>query len=192
MTTAAATVTAGLTAQQLYDAAPLGARVTFWDGKPKPPARHKNKLRDWESNNSEDNRYTFRGVRPAVTLADNKGYVTTASFMLTRNYGVGGSGIGLVANIMYNVTRGELLFSYVLPAPGTILAYSQRDGDMAEIEHVWPTLADAHAWQTHSGSRYYFSAQYGRKYWLIGENGERIDYDPPDSPALPPREAPKK
>lgn len=189
MTTDTAPVTAGLTAQQLYEAAPLGARVTFWDGKPKPPARHKNKLRDWESNNSENN-HTFRGCRPAVTLADNKGYVAPASFTMTRNYGVGGRGIGLVVNTMFNVTRDELLFTYIPPVPGTILAYVDRDGRV-EVEHLWPTLADAHAWQTDRGARYYFSKQ-SRKYWLIGENGERIDYNPPDSPDLPPLDAPKK
>ena len=49
-------------ARSLFTLAPYGAIVRFSDGTPKPPERFKNKLREWNSNNS-----TGRFVRKETT-----------------------------------------------------------------------------------------------------------------------------
>ena len=40
-----------MSAQHIYDHAPLGSLIKYADGAPKPPARFTRKLRDWESRN---------------------------------------------------------------------------------------------------------------------------------------------
>jgi hypothetical protein len=40
-----------LSAQQIYDTAPLGSLISFSDGTPEPPARHRRKHAAWESSN---------------------------------------------------------------------------------------------------------------------------------------------
>src|SRR5688572_639070 len=49
-----------LSAQQLYDASPLGALIRFSDGAVEPPARHRRKHASWRSSNG-----TGRLVRKA-------------------------------------------------------------------------------------------------------------------------------
>ena len=40
-----------MTAQEIYDSVPIGARLRFSDGQPKPKLRFVQKLRAWESRN---------------------------------------------------------------------------------------------------------------------------------------------
>ncbi|WP_287187853.1 hypothetical protein, partial [Mesorhizobium sp.] len=41
-----------MSAQLIYDLVPLGSLVTYRDGTPRPPERHRNKLAAWENRNS--------------------------------------------------------------------------------------------------------------------------------------------
>lgn len=41
-----------MSAQLIYDLAPLGSLVRFSDGTPRPPERHRKKLAAWEHRNS--------------------------------------------------------------------------------------------------------------------------------------------
>jgi hypothetical protein len=41
-----------MSAQHIFDTAPLGALIRFSDGTPKPPARFTKKLAAWENNNA--------------------------------------------------------------------------------------------------------------------------------------------
>jgi hypothetical protein len=43
-----------LSAQQLYDAAPLGALIGFSDGAAEPPQRHRRKHAAWRSSNGTE------------------------------------------------------------------------------------------------------------------------------------------
>ncbi len=40
-----------MSAQQIHDAAPLGALIRFFDGTPRPPERHRRKRDAWKDRN---------------------------------------------------------------------------------------------------------------------------------------------
>ena len=42
-----------MSAQQIYDHAPLGAIIRYSDGTPRPPERHRRKLQAWERRNNK-------------------------------------------------------------------------------------------------------------------------------------------
>lgn len=42
-----------MSAQQIYDHAPLGAIIGYSDGTPRPPERHRRKLQAWERRNNK-------------------------------------------------------------------------------------------------------------------------------------------
>ena len=41
-----------MSAQLIYDHAPLGAIIRYSDGTPRPPERHRRKLQAWENRNN--------------------------------------------------------------------------------------------------------------------------------------------
>jgi hypothetical protein len=58
-----------MSAQTIFDTAPLGALVRYSDGRPQPPARFKRKLAAWERNNGIGRliRKAPEGMRPSFT-----------------------------------------------------------------------------------------------------------------------------
>lgn len=155
-------------ARELMALAPLGAKVAYSDGTPEPPARHKKKLQAWKGSNGSG---YFTKLNPGSERAYDRPHFTLMQpgRVLT------------VMRIFGEDSASE--FEVTPPAPGTILAYSEFEGK-TEVRHVWPTLTEAQAWAVGygrgpSGKDYEFS-KCGYRFWLIGENGERVDYMPPD------------
>jgi hypothetical protein len=124
-----------LSAQQLYDAGPLGALVRFFDGAVEPPVRHRRKHAAWRSSNG-----TGHLVRKA---AQKQGL--PASFTLH----VGDFGTADVAVVKaYRVfaVTSPLAFAIVdKPRPGQV-AVLHDDLGMPTLVHLADTEADAQAW----------------------------------------------
>ena len=124
-----------LSAQQLYDAGPLGALVRFSDGAVEPPARHRRKHAAWRSSNG-----TGRLVRKAPQKQG-----LPASFTLH----VGDFGTADVTVVKaYRVFAVTSPLSFAIldkPRPGQV-ALIHDDLGMPTLVHLADTEADAQAW----------------------------------------------
>ena len=65
-----------MSAQSIYDQAPIGALIRYSDGTPRPPQRFKHKLASWDNNNN-----IGRLVRKAEPHTSGN-HTTPASFTL--------------------------------------------------------------------------------------------------------------
>jgi hypothetical protein len=124
-----------LSAQQLYDAAPLGALVRFSDGAVEPPQRHRRKHATWRTSNG-----TGRLVRKAPQKQG-----LPASFTLH----VGDFGTADVTVVKaYRVFAVTSPLSFAIldkPRPGQV-AVLHDDLGMPTFIHLADTEADAQAW----------------------------------------------
>jgi hypothetical protein len=157
--------TMGITATELHALAPLGASVTYSDGTKRPPERFKNKSRTWEGSNGS-------------------GYFTAANpddarprFTIMKEYGNTRLGPSLTVKCVFGLDC-KLTFEVTPPTPGTILAYREFEGRV-EVSHVWPTLADAHAW----AHGFYKFETCGNRFWLVTDDGKLIDHMPANAAA---------
>ena len=128
-----------MSAQHIFDHAPLGSLIRYSNKTPKPPARFVNKLRVWEHENG-----VGRLIRkePAVQRAT---YASLACISLhCGNYSSCGT-VVLTVRHSHCVTS-PLEFSVVeRPAPGSILVLQSWAGSI-ELLHVAETRAAAETW----------------------------------------------
>jgi len=124
-----------LSAQQLYDAGPLGALIRFSDGAAEPPARHRRKHAAWRSSNG-----TGRLVRKAPQK-----HGLPASFTLhVGDFGT--ADVTVVKAYRVFAVTSPLSFAIVdKPRPGQV-ALLHDDLGMPTLVHLADTEADAHAW----------------------------------------------
>jgi hypothetical protein len=129
-----------LSAQQIYDTAPLGSLIRFSDGTPEPPARHRRKHSAWESGNG-----TGRLTRKAPA---NR--ASAASF--TLHLGDFGSGDATVVKAYRTVPVSSALAYAIVETPRPGQAAILRDeGGTSTLLHLADTHAGAEAWlQAHS------------------------------------------
>jgi hypothetical protein len=126
-----------LSAQQLYDAGPLGALVRFSDGAAEPPQRHRRKHAAWRSSNG-----TGRLVRKVPQKQ-----AFSASFTLHA---------GDFGSDDVTVVKAYRVFAVTCPLSFTVLdtpragqvALLHDDLGMPTLVHLADTEADAHAWLT--------------------------------------------
>lgn len=129
-----------MSAQHIYDSAPLGSLITFSNGEPRPPARFTRKLRAWNEANGMG-RLVERWQRREF----GSGYVSPATFALhLGNYGSHGT-ILMVVRRIYTVTS-QLRFEIAdQPKAGMVRVVSRRDG-REELHHLAPNRAVAEVW----------------------------------------------
>jgi hypothetical protein len=124
-----------LSAQQIYDTAPLGSLIRFSDGTPEPPARHRRKHAAWESNNG-----TGRLTRKAPA---NR--ASAASF--TLHLGDFGSGEVTVVKAYRTVPVSSALAYAIVETPRPGQAAILRDeGGTSTLLHLADTYTGAEAW----------------------------------------------
>src|SRR5512145_2977120 len=124
-----------LSAQQLYDAAPLGALVRFSDGAVEPPQRHRRKHATWRTSNGTGRLVRKAPQKPALpaSFTLHVGDFGTADVTVVKAYRV------------FAVTS-PLLFAIVdKPRPGQV-ALLHDDLGMPTFVHLADTEADAQAW----------------------------------------------
>lgn len=125
-----------LTAQQIFDSAPLGAIIRYSDGTPRPPDRFKHKLHTWKSNNASGRLMSKR---------KSSGPRYPDGFKLhTGDYGSRGVVI-LSTNILLSVTSSLRFEIEQLPEPGSIRVLHMF-GEVVELLHVAASRSDAEAW----------------------------------------------
>ena len=128
-----------MTAQAIFDLAPLGAVIRYSDGVPRPPERHVKKLRAWKRRNGRGRlvEKTPERVRPS--------YVSPAGFALHEgDYGSQGVVVLSVRGI-YDVTS-SLSFEVVsVPQPGAVLCLTGFQGSV-ELQHLAADREEARRW----------------------------------------------
>lgn len=127
------------TAQAIYDSAPLGAIISYSDGKPKPPARFTRKVANWERFNGtgqlvrkEPASRTGSSERPA-TFTLFKGDLTSGGIVLVKAYET----FHVSSALQFDISRA--------PQPGTIRVLSDTIGG-SELVYLAPDQASADAW----------------------------------------------
>ncbi len=128
-----------MSAQHIYDTAPLGSLIRFSSAEPCPPARFSRKLKDWNHANGVGRlvERTPECVRPAYRLP--------ASFTLhLGDYGEG-SVVVMVVRRGFSV-ESPLDFAIVeTPEPGMVRLLTPI-GDGEELQHLARDMAAAEAW----------------------------------------------
>lgn len=132
-----------MSAQLIYDLAPLGAIIRFADGTPRPPDRHNKKLSTWENTNS--------GGRLIRKQAERRVGNTTIPASITLHQGNYGSREVIVLRV-YRTFPVDSDLKFVVagrPAIGSVRVLD-RAGDDAELVHVATSRQEAEAWlQSH-------------------------------------------
>jgi len=126
-----------LTAQQLFDTAPLGALVAFGDGSPRPPDRFHRKLCDWSHRNASGRLICKMPGDPQRGRPD----AFTLHMGAHRSDGV----VVLIIQRTMDV-RSTLSFEVTdTPRTGEILCLVPF-GEELELRHVAVDQPDAAAW----------------------------------------------
>lgn len=133
-----------MSAQLIHDLVPLGSIVTYSDGSPRPPERHRKKLAAWENRNSGG-----RLIRKqAEARIGNK--VLPASITLHKgDYGSQGT-IVLRVHQTFSVNSDLKFAVKERPAIGSVLVLD-RPGEDAELVYVASHRADAGEWLSRHG-----------------------------------------
>jgi hypothetical protein len=135
-----------MSAQYIFDTAPLGALIRFSDGTPKPPTRFTKKLAAWENNNAI-------GRLTAKSAASQMGsHMMPATFALHMgDYGSNGVVILTVTRSFTVTTR--LAFEILdCPKPGMVRVL-QRYGERTELLHLAVNRQAAQSWLGEHGYR---------------------------------------
>lgn len=133
-----------LTAQYVFDNAPLGAVVRFSDGTPRPPDRFKNKLRAWKSNNGDGMlvEKTPASDRFPATIKLHTGDFGSSGIVVMRTY------------VCYLVTDPRRFEIASVPPAGTVRILDCAH-KRTELQHLAPDIAAAQRWiADNNGSGY--------------------------------------
>lgn len=132
-----------MSAQLIYDLAPLGAVIRFSDGTPRPPERHRKKLAAWEHRNS--------GGRLIRKHAEHHIGNTVVGASITPHAGDYGGGAIVVLRVHRTFSVDSDLTFVVTERPklGAVRVLD-RPGEDAELVYLGSHRADAECWlQSH-------------------------------------------
>ena len=128
-----------MSAQSIYDTAPLGATVKFSDGQPKPPARFTKKVAAWERVNGSGR--LIRKSPPWV-----RGTFTGTASITLHEGNLSSEGIVLITIHRVHNVDSKLRFDVIaVPRPGSCRIV-QPHGDSLELLHIAADHASAEAW----------------------------------------------
>ncbi|MBT1159525.1 hypothetical protein J1C56_28630 [Aminobacter anthyllidis] len=133
-----------MSAQLIYDLVPLGSIVTYSDGSPRPPERHRKKVAAWENRNG--------GGSLIRKQAETRVGSTTlpASIALHKgDYGSHGT-IVLRVHQTFSVNNDLKFSAKERPSIGTVLVLD-RAGDDSELIHLAANRMAAEEWLTRHG-----------------------------------------
>lgn len=123
-----------MSAQTIFEHAPIGAIIAWSDGSPRPPERHRRKLDTWTTNNSQRRLIRKQGTRDAGVLDPH------ASFTLHEaDYGAGGV---IAIRVHRTFAPGSRLRFTIVerPAVGSVRVFD-RTGVDAEHLCIWRRIA---------------------------------------------------
>lgn len=133
-----------MSAQSIFDHAPLGAIIQYSDGTPRPPERHRRKVQDWQRRNSSGRLVK----KQAATCVGQT--ILPASFTLHEG-DFGSEGV-IVLKVFKTFSVGsDLTFTVTeRPTAGSILIFD-RPGDQGELVHIAAGMKDAEDWLSRHG-----------------------------------------
>lgn len=133
-----------MSAQLIYDLAPLGSVIRYSDGQPRPPERHRNKLSSWQNTNG--------GGRLVRKQAEQRVGNTIIPASITLHEGDHGSREIIVLRVFrsFSVTSTLKFVVAERPAAGTVRVLD-RAGENAELVHLATHRAAAEEWLTRHG-----------------------------------------
>lgn len=133
-----------MSAQLIYDHAPLGAIIRYSDGTPRPPERHRRKLQAWENRNN-----TGRLVKK---MPGRRTGEITFPGSFTLHEGDYGTKAVIVLKVFKSFSvDSDLAFTVTeRPAVGSVLVLS-RPGDAGELVHVADSRPAAEEWLSRHG-----------------------------------------
>ena len=138
-----------MSAQSIYDTAPLGSLIRYSNREPRPPERFTRKLRTWNNENG------LGRLVERYPGDDRTGYHSPAHFMLHLGNWGSQDVIVLTVRRAYSV-ESALQFEIVdLPKPGSVRILTSYDG-RDELRHLAPDMAAAEDWMArnrYSGMR---------------------------------------
>lgn len=128
-----------MSAQHIFDTAPLGAMIRFTDGTPRPPDRFRRKLSQWKDRNG-----TGRFVEKCPGRGTGaRDYPATFTLHMAT-YGSNGT-IVLVVNRTFTVTS-DLTFEIAeRPRASMVRVLTSFQGSTT-LRHLAPDMAAAQAW----------------------------------------------
>ena len=133
-----------MTAQRIFDLAPIGSIVAWSDGTPRPPERHKKKLDAWRANNARGRLIAKQEERRLGAVA------IPAGFTLHETDLASGGVIVMKVFRTFTVTS-SLCFEVVERPPFGFVRIFDRPGDGRELVHLAPDRREAEAWLSRHG-----------------------------------------
>ncbi|MGT2440912.1 hypothetical protein ACU4GH_39690 [Bradyrhizobium betae] len=133
-----------MSAQLIYDLAPLGAIIQFSDGTPRPPERHRKKLAAWEHRNSGG-----RLIRKQAERHVGNTVIGATITLHAGDYG-GGGVVVLRVDRTFSVDSDLRFIVTERPRVGAVRVLSRPGGD-AELVYLASSGADAEAWLQSNG-----------------------------------------
>lgn len=128
-----------MSAHPIYDHAPIGSIIAWFDGRPLPPARFTKKLSAWQTNNGKGRLIRKQPSRGMGNLS------LSASFTLHEaDFGAG----GIIAIRVHRTFSLDSTLQFTVverPAIGSVRVFD-RAGDDAELVHLAPHRPAAEEW----------------------------------------------
>lgn len=124
--------------------APIGSILSWSDGQPRPPERHRKKRSAWQTNNSSGRLICKHDERGAGNI------ILPPSFTLHEGDYGGGGVIAIRIHRTFTLET-SLMFTIVeRPAVGSCRVFD-RPGDSAELVHLAASWQAAEQWLTNHG-----------------------------------------
>ena len=133
-----------MTAQRIFDLAPIGSIVAWSDGTPRPPERYKKKLDAWRSNNARGRLIAKQVERKLGTV------VISAGFTLHETDFTSGGVIVMKVSRCFSVAS-NLRFEVVERPPTGSVRIFDRPGEGHELVHLAADRREAEAWLSRHG-----------------------------------------
>ncbi len=133
-----------MSAKLIFDHAPIGAIITYSDGTPRPPERHRRKLADWKNRNGAGRLICKRAA------VERGAHTIPASFTLHEgDFGSNGT-IVMRVHKTCDVNTPRACTVCEQPEPGSVLVMS-RPGELGELVHLAANRSAAKDWLTRHG-----------------------------------------
>ena len=124
-------------ARHIYENAPLGSRIAYSSGEPRPPERFTKKLRKWENEN---------GTGLLVERQEGSGSYPATFTLHLGDFGSEGT-IVLVVRRLFSADSAKPFEILEMPKPGMVRVLTGH-GNREELRFLALDMASAERWMT--------------------------------------------
>jgi len=127
-----------MSAQSIYDTAPLGSLIRYSDGSKEPPARHNRKLADWKRRNGI--------ARLVCKTAPKEGTFSLPGSITLHEGDFSSNGVTCITFLRTHGLNSALRFEILEPpAPGSVRVLNVSD-HQTELLHLAKDQEAAQSW----------------------------------------------